>query len=148
MNFDSINQAIPLTFTSAAKKIALGSVAGVAVFALAKICLWGGKKVIDLANQHPENSCKKIALKITACALYAIGIIAGLSATLAIAVSTAAFLGGSIGIAGGMAGGPIGAAIGASSGIFFGAAAAAGCGAILLDELFPTPDYMKKYEEI
>lgn len=104
---------------------AIGTVAAVAVISVAKAALWGGKKVMQMANEQKESTWKTIALKIAAIALYTIGALATIVGV-GIAIGTTIFLGGSLGIIGGMMAGPYGAIPGAVIGLFAGAMATGG----------------------
>lgn len=107
------------------KAVAIGSVAGLIAIPVAKAALWGGKKVMQMANEQ-KSPWKSIALKIAAIALYTIGTLATIVASAGIAIGTTVFLGGSLGIVGALAAGPYGAIPGTIIGLFTGAVAAGG----------------------
>lgn len=142
MCYGFADRVIQGTVSAGLQAVAIGTVAGLVAIPVAKAALWGGKKVMQMANEQKENSWKSIALKIAAVALYTIGALATIIASAGIAIGTTVFLGGALGIVGGIVGGPYVGIAGAITGLFAGAVAAGGIIAMAWHTVIdaPTPE--------
>lgn len=120
------------------KGIGLSTIIGVAAIPIAKVSIWCGRKIMQIADNQEKSSCKKIALKIAATILYTFGVLAAITAAVGVGLGATVITASVFGLAGSMVAGPYGLMFGFSGGALVGAVAAGGLIGVFLSNLCET----------